>query len=158
MDSTLIAGVIGGICTVTAPILALLIKSRMDMRRKPRISAARQAVLRGIWNGVLQYDPAEDGAPPDHEVVLDVHSSDRSISGTARYTLNGTPTVVDISGYLVAESLIRVEYTNTSPEVIHFGTMLLQLSQDAKRLHGKLLAFGRVRGRVISGDLELEKQ
>lgn len=157
MDSTTLAAIIGGVCTLSAPIITLIVKATIDRSRNPIITNARQKALNGTWTGTIEYDDTDDEPLAPHDAVLEVTSRRRFIEARVAYTTKGGSTTVKASGVFILDSLMRVEYKNEAPHVNHFGTLLLNLSPDAKTLSGRFVTYGRITGIISTGRVRFIK-
>jgi hypothetical protein len=157
MDTTLLAGLIGGTCTIAAPFITLTVKGWVERRHRISLSAARQEAIRGTWNGTISYDSANGGTLSDHAVFLENTLGKKSLTARATYKSNGSTTTVRANGWFVNERFIRVDYENVAQHVVHFGTLLLELSPDARGLEGRFVSYGRISGRILTGHIVCHK-
>ncbi|MCP9902477.1 hypothetical protein KBZ12_17915 [Cyanobium sp. Cruz CV13-4-11] len=58
----------------------------------------------------------------------------------------------NLSGNMVANNYLRLDYVSSDPAVIEFGTLLLRLPSTGGKLEGKYISFGPLTERLVSGE------
>ena len=149
---------IAGAAAILAPILAVVAKSYLDQRDLLPLSKARRNTVIGLWVGTLTYrvSAARSGELDDLEV--DFRRRHRLLLGTARYTHSGTGERVTLllRGGFYHDNFIMCQYRQ-GQGMMQFGSIILELSPDARELTGYLVGFGRESRALVVGDLVLTK-
>jgi hypothetical protein len=58
----------------------------------------------------------------------------------------------NLSGNMVANNYLRLDYVSRDPAVIEFGSLLLRLPSTGGKLEGKYISFGPLTERLVSGE------
>jgi hypothetical protein len=58
----------------------------------------------------------------------------------------------NLSGHMVANDYIRLDYVSSDPAVIEFGTLLLKLAPVGSELKGKYVSYGPITERLVKGE------
>ena len=153
MDSAITAAWIVGGCTIAASIA----NKRIGRTKKLPISKSRQQALQGIWTGRVAYD-SNSAELQDHDATLDIKTKKNTLNASLSYTSCGSSTKILAKGILLLDSLIQIQYHNADPAINHFGTVLLNLSADTKKLQGRFVTYGRKTGTISTGSVEFHKE
>jgi len=156
MDATLLASLIGGTCTIVAPIITLVVKGTLERLRHVAIPLSRQRSLRGTWTGTVSYDSPSELTR--HSVRTEFSATKRIVRGRATYRSDGGDASLCFKGSFISDRFMQGEYTNEAEQVINFGTILFELSADARSLKGKFVGYGRVTEDIVTGNINLEKE
>lgn len=158
MDSTILASIIGGISTVGAGIIAVLVTRLLDNPMGFQKNV-RQAALTGSWEG----DVHQEGGP-DYRLILQLKPVGRTIRGEGNlrgvHQNRNVNEPITISGGFVHDRFLKLEYTLESQlGSIQFGFALLELSPDGQALTGPYLGYGALVTRgMVNGTLHLQRQ
>lgn len=159
MDSTVLAGIIGGLCTVGGSIAAVIATRFLDNPMGFKRST-RQASLAGYWDGTVR----QQGAPADFRITFLLKPTGRTIRGEGDvrfvYQNRTMDEPITFLGGFVHDRFLKLEYEmQTQPGSVQFGFTLLELSPDGQTLSGPFLGYGaRVTRGTVHGTLQLHKR
>jgi len=155
MDSTIIASIVGGIATICAAIIPLLVKSRNEKRLFYPISRDRRKALTGKWEGiVVQQTNTENKL--SFKVQLDIEIKGRKLIGNGTL-INDTIYNVELEGSFRNDRFLKMDYRNKEPQVIQFGSFIFHLSDDARGLKGLFVGYGHLSKSILHGHCEFHK-
>ena len=157
MDSTLLAGLIGGACTMGAPIVTLLIKKQLDQQDLPRVSAERRSAIAGTWTGTVHQDSEENRPEASFRITMQLTIKGKLIIGRGDFDNENRHISVTCRGGFLEASYIKIDYRDKNPEVVRYGTAVGNLSAEANRLTGKFLGYGTITEGLVTGHFELHK-
>ena len=158
MDSTVLAAIIGGLCTIGASIGAVFLTRLFDNPlgfKKDR----RLAALAGQWEGTVH----QEGPPTiDFRQTVYIKLAGRTVRGegtvfSQAYMITEPFTFF---GGFVHDRFLRLEYEiQNQPGSVQFGYAILDLSPDGKTLSGKFVGYGALVTRdLVNGTTQLQKQ
>ena len=96
-------------------------------------------------NGTLDITNLEYPKKPKSKPVNANDSSDPIVMVHKEISYN-------LSGNMVANNFLRLDYVSRDPAVIEFGTLLLRLLPTGGKLEGKYVSFGPLTERLVSGE------
>ena len=159
MDSTVLAGIIGGCCTVGGSIAAVIatrvLDNPMGFKRH-----TRQASLAGHWDGTVQ----QEGISEAFRITFRLTPMSRTIRGEGEvrlvYDKRAMTEPLTFFGGFVHDRFLKLEYEmQAQPGSVQFGFTLLELSPDGQTLSGPFLGYGALITRgMVSGTLQLHKR
>lgn len=96
-------------------------------------------------NGTLDITSLKYANKPKTKPVNANHSPDPIVIEHKEISYN-------LSGNMVANNYLRLDYVSRDPAVIEFGTLLLRLPSSGGKLEGKYISFGPITERLVSGE------
>ena len=63
-----------------------------------------------------------------------------------------------LNGVVSHERFVQLNYTSENPMMIQFGAMLCELDDTGRKMSGKLIGYGSISRKIISGSLEFRKE
>ena len=155
MDNTLIAAIIGGICTILSPLIVLLIQNKNSTKHYIAIDKERKNTANGSWTGKVRYEQGSE--LENHDIYFEITTNRKILKGYCTYTSKNGTTKLIIKGGFYSDRFLKIEHINEKIQIIHFGYTLLELDASARKLTGKFITFGRIKNKIISGFIGLEK-
>ncbi len=136
------------------------VRKRWEQRDLLPISADRRRALLGTWEGSFDQEGGPDGAPLTGRVEIELNQqSGKALTGTARFEATiedkPLPSAIAIQGGYRNDRFLTLAYTNRDSATVHFGSIILELSADGKRLAGRFLGYGFMSQRLVHGTLKL---
>jgi hypothetical protein len=64
---------------------------------------------------------------------------------------------LDARGGLYSDSLLKLEYKNSTPGVLQFGTTVLRINARSTEMMGRFVGFGSYAEDIVHGTLKLTK-
>ena len=154
----LAAAVIGALATLGAPLVPV-IWSDFFMSKPSGFSRS----IDGIWEGQgIQKDGFQSQTLAS-DIRLEISGSeDGFLVGDMQLKIqnpNGQEIVFDfrLTGDFIQHRFANLEYNTKAADVIRFGSYLLELSSDGKRLHGYAVGFSAAADKLTIATLELER-
>lgn len=157
MDSTLLAGIIGGTCTIISPLVVEFLKRLNEKSPLLHVNKARRDSLRGRWIGLVSYEDGQKYNLNDHRIVFEVQPGRKIFKAQGTYTTEGGITSIKLKGGFYHDRFLKLEFENKASHIMHFGYVLFELSADSRTLQGKFTSYGRVSENIISGSTVMEK-
>jgi len=163
----ILTAIIGGLFSLAAAYVTWRLS-----RRPPEVGGfadipeTRIEGARGVWRGTLSQAEYPGGPVESRlEMTLDVKRAtivgDLTVIARFEAHLHGRSEDVTIQlrvrGGFYTDSLVKLDYKNTTPGILQFGTMILQLDARSSHMDGRLVGYGSYAERVIHGVLSLEK-
>lgn len=156
MNTNLKAAIIGGICVILAPILTLLLNNSIE-NRKYEVIGNRDIL--GKWSGIIIQELGNSEI--SFGVEFEFRNRGRKLYGTCKVDAIDNPMDEShnlyIEGGLFENRFLKLEYKNTDENVIQFGTFLMELMPDGKKLIGRFTGYGHVSKKVVYGKITLNK-
>jgi hypothetical protein len=126
----------------------------------------RRAALVGRWAGKLEMSNHPRGITSgDMTFDLSVrgkHVKGKGIGSMQIPSVHGsapTPAMFEVTtrGALLTESYLRLEYENSDPQALQFGTILLYLDGTGTNLDGLYVGYGHYAEGIVTGHCHLTK-
>ena len=128
----------------------------------------RSTAISGSWNGVGHQEESPDGKPIEAPVNLALRTERKSILGEFQVVVpdrvkppkdGAGPVVLDFSvtGGLMYERFIQLNYLADDPAVVRFGAMILELDAKGKDMKGKIIGFGAYAQKILTATMTLAK-
>jgi len=157
MDLAILTAIIGGVFTVGASIVAVIVTRLFDnpMGFKKNV---RQAALIGHWDGAVHQEGGQE-----YHIALQLKSRGRTIRGEGvvhgLYQGGNITEPLTVFGGFIHDRFLKIEYTMEAQlGSIQFGFSLLELSPDGRTLSGSFLGYGALTRGLIHGTLHIQKQ
>lgn len=153
MDPAIAAALItavGGLVGVLAPKLLENLKFKS-------IPHQRRAQLAGSWRGTTHQARGPSGEPIEVELITDISVSWRRVTTSTRMRGGGIELKSKAEGGFIWGDYLVAHYKNVNPALVNFGTVLLRLSSDGKRLNGRMVGYGARSEALVHGEVELIK-
>jgi hypothetical protein len=117
---------------------------------------ALRDALSGDW--VVHSDQLEgpENRPLTWDFILTLRVDGRMIKG--QYVISSYGYVVDVSGSLRLDRLVKLEYTSHHADLVIEGQMWLRLADDGRTMDGSFSGYGSVTGKPIHGTLTMKKK
>lgn len=158
METAVLVGITGAICTLVSPVIALVIKEQLDKRPLMKLSPNRRKALEGTWSATVSQELRATNTPEIWSARIQVNVSRKTVSGrfTFDHPKRGTTTLL-MKGGFYNERFLKMEYYNESPHIVQFGIFILELSSDALSLRGRFLGFGADSEMLVAGIITADK-
>jgi hypothetical protein len=163
MDPTITASVIGGACTVVAPVVTYMITRRIDNINKLRISRDRRAALNAEWRGRVYQDRGPDGEPLEFLVNATFKTTTKTITGSSviRVPRPDNEEIEEVKltfeGGFLYDRWLRLNYVASDRRQVQFGSTVLLLDSQAKTLKGHFVGYGAITDAIVTGSMKLER-
>jgi hypothetical protein len=119
-------------------------------------------VMHGKWRGTTtELDPTGQSEPIAYDITWDFQVSGDHVTARSTLAVAGSGSVTDsyvLTGRVLYDRFVRIEYFNDNKGEVNFGTEILQVSDDGKRFVGRFVGYGAGVGRIISGVMEGAKE
>lgn len=160
---TITAAIIAGIFAIIAPILTYIFTKFYDNRDLLVISQNRKAALNGAWHGKIFQAEGIRGQPVQYPFNIDLSVNKKEVHGIGKvnFPISKTETHVfnvSLLGGFLHDRFLKLDYKNTNPAEMQFGSLILNLSSDGKKLSGRFLGYGAKTEKLVFGELTLEKR
>jgi hypothetical protein len=156
MDTTLITGIIGGICTIAAVIITPMAEKYFGPQTGYPISNDRRKILQGTWTGVVSQCLAETTVRTLN-VDLDLNIKGRKIQGTGILNTGELLFHVVLNGSFRNDRFLKMDYQNKDVNVVQFGSFVFHLSDDSKELIGRFVGYGQISRSIVYGSCQFKK-
>ena len=113
--------------------------------------------LEGMWVGHAHQPSGPRGMPIDLPLNVIFSLINGRCDGEATYEFEGVFSTLKLSSRSLKSRYIVWNFYDTDERVIRFGTFLLQLSADGKRLEGKFLGYAAEMEDIVTGSIKLTK-
>lgn len=158
------AAIISGIFVIVAPILAYIFTKHYENKDKDflTISQSRKIALDGSWNGKVFQAEWLNGQPINYPFTITLDVSKKEIKGTGIVHFPMSKTEIhsfniSLKGGFLHDRFLKLDYKNTNQAAMQFGSLILNLSSDGKKLTGRFLGYGSKTEKLVFGELKLEK-
>ena len=150
---------ITGACAIIAASVAVFLSKSPQGLFGGRISEDRRQILTGTWEGTLSQEYR--GLDVDVPCVLELSAGSTEIDGQLLATHERgdrhVSTRFDVSGTLVHDRFVKVDFVSPLPGTVHFGVMILELAPAGNRVAGRYVAFGTGSEEIIHGEAIFRK-
>jgi len=128
---------------------------------KYQMDGGRAKAIAGMWTGDANQASGPDGHPIPAKVTFTFEVASDLITGDGAFRAMVDGAELDLrfkfeGGFLYGQFL-RFEFDRVDAHVVNFGSIILRLSDDAKRLTGRFHGYGARSERIVYGTLELRK-
>lgn len=156
MDSAVLTAVIGG----GFSILTVVVTKLFDAQPFDYVSRKRRRAISGRWEGESQQNSGPSGGPETLPLTMKMEVFwFRIIRGTGEYRLpDGTVSEFKCRGGFLYDRFLRVHYDSVEDSIVQFGSVVMELSSDAKSLTGNFVGFGVDSQKIVHGLLKLQKK
>ena len=153
MDATVFSAIIVG----GAGVISTLIPIVVENKRFAAVSAMRRKQVAGAWRGVTKQAEGPAGEPIEVQLYVEFKISWRRIRAEARVVGGGTELHIQSRGGFINDEYMVLNYRSRDPAIVNFGTGLLRLHANGKRMSGLVVGYGSEREGMIHGQVEYEK-
>lgn len=154
--------IILGFLTLASPIIAYFAIKAYEERFLQLITSKRKEALKSIWYGTFKQAIGPNGEEINGKVKFSFTTSRKIIIGKGTYIVNYGGSEISLSfnfkGGFLYDRYLRFEYYNKDPSVIQFGSAILELSPDAKKLTGRFHGYGSETKSIVYGELNLNRE
>ena len=158
MDSTILAALVGGGCTLIAPPLTLMVSKYLEHRKLPVIPMDRRNALRGAWKGTLNQKLGSRASLGNAPIYVQLDTKGKRVFGEATVTYEDSENLTGSLDKGVFDGrILRIDYRHHDSDVINYGTIYAELSSSGKVLSGLLIGYGLESDRLVYGSFELNK-
>jgi hypothetical protein len=155
MDSTLLTGIIGGICTISAAVISPLALKYSETKDWVSIPRDRRNALQGKWSGdVVQY--LADATIRKFTVEITLVIKGKRINGIGIIIADKLYHVT-LDGSFRNDKFLKMDYQNKDPNIVQFGSFVFHLDDEPKDLVGRFVGYGHIAKAIIYGTCELKK-
>jgi len=152
MDSTVLASIIGGACTIAAVIIPIIIEEY----RAPEIPAGRQDFLKGTWKGTIVQSRADD-AIMTMQMELNLEIKRRKIVGTGVLFYDEQLHHITLCGIFRNDRFLKMDYDNKLLHLRQFGCFLFDLDKVEGQLTGRFVGYGHISRNIVYGTCSFKK-
>ncbi|MEL6554070.1 MAG: hypothetical protein AAFQ63_11490 [Cyanobacteria bacterium J06621_11] len=162
MDPTIVAAVIGGVCTVVGPVTVFLVTRHVDNRDKNIMPLGRRAVMTGQWHGTTTPESGNYSSI-ELSVILRAIANRKTIKGEFRVQYpdyENSPAQADefsFQGGFLHDRFLQLDYISKAEGRIQFGSIILELSPSGEALVGRYVGYGAFSKQVVAGRVELKR-
>jgi hypothetical protein len=161
MEAPVIAAWITGGFTIVAPIITFIATKAYQNRFLLTISPDRRRAIEGTWKGIAKQAYGPTPEPFEAQVTLDLSTGRTRIKGTGHFVTRFGTDDFDwefrLTGGFLHDRFLRFNYNTVSRNVVQFGSIILQLHANSKRLTGLYQGYGVISENLVHGTLELRK-
>jgi hypothetical protein len=158
---TMVTAVIG-FWQAAGPVVTYFVTRPADTSLFEPITAGRVAAIEGSWSGTIQQEFYGHEVTYPGYLELEVHG--KTLSGTLKTVLEDKvcpggrcESTFDMTGGFIHDRFARLEYGSKNKDAVWFGTMILELSDDASELKGNFVAYGAHSHRIVTGPIKFRK-
>jgi hypothetical protein len=159
-ETTLLGSAIAAAGTVGAAAATAIIKALADGAFL-KVSSEDRTILPGNWTGAIQMKEGVLATKTLSVRLNNVKISGSTFAGTAHLTCKDTEVDYDesftVKGGFLRPTFLKLEYTNTTPGRLEFGSMILHFDSLGKNLNGTLAGYGALSGTSVYGTVSLKK-
>ncbi len=152
MDSTILASIIGGACTIAAVIIPKIIEDHRD----PKIPAGRQDFLKGTWKGTIVQSRTDD-AITTMQMELNLEIKRRKIVGTGVLFYDEQLHHITLCGIFRNDRFLKMDYDNKLSHLRQFGCFLFDLDKVEGQLTGRFVGYGHISRNIVYGTCSFKK-
>ena len=150
------------ITAIVGPPLTLVFKGWYDRRQLPKIPQDRQDALNGKWKGIGLERQGPKGEPFEFDVEFLLQASDRTVSGKGLVQFavpDEEPFHAEfaVEGKFLQNRFVQLNYWDLNGSAIQFGGLVVQLSDDGKKLTGHLAGYGSISAKPVTAELRFTK-
>lgn len=125
----------------------------------------RGKAVEGRWVGRVEQNAfGPDKKPLEYDVVFDLKVG-HQISGSMRVDLpawvaemyHRTAFEFEVTGGLLYQRYVRLNYQNRDSRVIQFGSLLAEVDDQGRDLSGPFVGYGALSNRIISGFMRTKR-
>lgn len=150
MEREYLIAITGGIFTVIAPLLTLVITRYYD--NKSYSSSGGKRNLSGDWKGATTQSNGKSVI-----VTGSIKSKIKTLTGIATVTHGNSSISVKLKGFYLDETHIQLNYVSSNEMIKNFGSQILKINANCTKLTGLTVGFGNEAEEIISGVTILEK-
>ena len=126
------------------------------------VGKSRSATLTGKWTGKAHQEIGPGGRPIDFDIIVYLRAENDLIQGEAflNHAIGGNEYNwrFDVCGGFLHGQFFQMEYNNSDPAYIQFGSMVFKLSSTGRSLEGKYVGYGSITNDIVYGKMDLVKQ
>lgn len=160
MDSTILAAIISGALGLLGSVSGYLLKQYFDNRVFLPVRFDRRSSINGEWTGTTYQDINKLGAV-ESSVTAKLSAKNRQIRGelTVDPGIPDIPLrdVYELTGGFLYNRFLRIEYQTTTSNAVEFGSFVVELSADGRRLEGMFVGYGAFSEQIVFGRVVLNK-
>lgn len=156
MDTTLIAAIIGGTCTICAVILTPFTQRHFETKGFFPINQDRRKILEGTWRGIVQQF-IDNLTTKSYHVDLLFEIKGKKVQGTGIINAGDALYHVVLDGSFRNDRFLKMDYQNKDLNIVQFGCFIFHLSEDSKSLTGRFVGYGQRTKEIIHGSCEFQK-
>jgi hypothetical protein len=157
MQLSIIIAILGAVCTLASPIIALLIKEKRQNRLLQTITSSCRKAIEGNWKLTCIHEIKGEGIPDGFTGVLSFEAGQKIVKGKIAYeNYKRGPTVLKLKGGFYNDRFLKLEYENEVYRIIQFGVIILELSANGSTLRGRLLGYGPESEMLVTAKITAE--
>jgi hypothetical protein len=161
MQTPIIVALIAGGFAIIAPIVTFIVTRSYENRFLQPVSSNRVAALVGSWEGTTHQECGPGGKPDDAKVSFKLALAGKKLRGQGIFrTCVGAEEVVitfHLSGGFLHDRFLRFDYNPEASETVQFGSIIVELSNDAKKLTGRYMGYGAFTNALVYGTVCVTK-
>ena len=160
MEKIYSALIIGGFSLITA-FVTYWLSLRLRDSDKEVLRPELRGALSGKWIGFIDQDVGFEPKPMTYSADFFLEPTAKSILGNCQVSASvaGNKLVADLKleGGVYYGQFLRLDYINRNRVALHFGSMVLELDPDLRKMSGKFTGYGAHTKQIVNGRVTLEK-
>jgi hypothetical protein len=122
---------------------------------------SRLSALTGTWKGEAQQAFGPTGDPFTAKLFITFDDRTPRVRGSGRFRVifegQEEDYGIELVGGFLLDSFLRLEYNSVEPNMVQFGSIILELEPDGKTLNGRYHRYGIKTKKIIFGLICLKK-
>ncbi len=112
------------------------------------------AGITGCWNGMITQPEGPKGYET-YPIFFELRMEGHIVVGTATFAYDNHRSVCAFGGGFVEGRFLQLDYIDTDPLIVRYGTNFCALSSDSKTLKGRFLGYATELNGLAWGEVEL---
>jgi hypothetical protein len=129
-----------------------------------QVKARIHAICKSPWKGTVKQKKGPYGGSITYDIKkLEIKQNwfTKKLTGVVTTRYSGTDGNFEAEFKFIAEIVkqkyLYLDYTDTKDQNVHFGTMLLEISNIPDHMKGSMLHFGAITDEIVTGDIEIDQ-
>jgi hypothetical protein len=158
MDSPVMGALITGACMLVVGFGTWWLSNANQTRFLKPVGTRP---IDGFWKGTIRQNFPGMQEQLSGDFAMTLRAARKRVSGTATFdiTIMGKAhhLAFHLSGGFLYETYLQLQYRDDTPGVIHFGSIIAELSADGSQFVGRFVGYGHLSGQIVYGDVSLTK-
>ena len=123
------------------------------------------AICQSSWVGTVTQTIGPFGGPITYDIKkLEIRQNwfTKKLTGIVNTKYIGTNGNFEAEFEFIAEIIkdkyLYLDYTDTKKQNVHFGTMLLEISNIPTHMEGSMLHFGAITDEIVTGEIKIDQK
>jgi len=155
--ATLTGTIIGAASAIIGSLLTVVVKHWLEQKQSifKDLPPRRRDAISGHWDGRVYQAEGPSGPPIEFDVEIRLNTDGMKVEGEGYFEWEGRATKVLITGGYIDDYYLKLEYKDADYRILRYGTFLLQISPDVRRIVGRFLGYAAEKEGLIYGKIEL---